>query len=240
MPTYRTLLRRSRGAVEVLENQLRPDFRRACLALALAIAALVAGSDLGGIHAPQPRERLIVVGLAAAYIVFGVVGTRSAANQVAKAAGHASLGARSTAKLLCQLFGYAMVFFGAVGILTIPLQQLLVGGALTGVIVGIAAQQPLSNLFAGLVLLMARPITVGERVRVYSGALGGPLDGLVTEMGLIYTVLNTDEAGVLRIPNVGLLSAAIGTGSPPGEVPDGPAVPGAPDAATGVSDDRGR
>ena len=40
-------------------------------------------------------------------------------------------------------------------LLDIPITQLIVGGALTGVLVGIAAQQSLSNVFAGIVLLMA-------------------------------------------------------------------------------------
>jgi small-conductance mechanosensitive channel len=67
-----------------------------------------------------------------------------------------------------------VVFLGTLALLTIPVQQLLVGGALTGVIVGIAAQQPLSNLFAGLVLLITRPLAVGQWVGIHSGALGGP------------------------------------------------------------------
>lgn len=210
---FRVWLRKHNGAVEafeVLEARLRPDFRRAIVGFALAAAALVAGSELGGLHAPRLRERLIVIGLAVAFVIFGVIATRSAANQVSKAASRASLGAGAAAKVLCQLLGYLVVFFGVMGLLTIPLQQLLVGGALTGVIVGIAAQQPLSNLFAGLVLLMARPVTVGQRIRVYSGALGGPLDGLVIELGLIYATLSTDDGGVLRIPNTGLLNSAIG------------------------------
>lgn len=206
-------LRKHNGAVEafeVLEARLRPDFRRALMGFALAAAALVAGTELGGLHAPRLRERLIVIGLAVAFVIFGVIATRSAANQVSKAAGRASLGAGAAAKVLCQLVGYLVVFFGVMGLLTIPLQQLLLGGALTGVIVGIAAQQPLSNLFAGLVLLMARPVTVGQRIRIYSGALGGPLDGLVIELGLIYATLSTDDGGVLRIPNTALLNSAIG------------------------------
>ena len=46
------------------------------------------------------------------------------------------------------------------------------GGAITGVVVGIAAQQTLGNFFAGLVLLFARPYVPGQRVPVTSGAMG--------------------------------------------------------------------
>ena len=57
---------------------------------------------------------------------------------------------------------YALLLIGAVTTLIVtlvlfdvPVGQLLLGGALTSVFVGIAAQQALSNVFAGLVLLMA-------------------------------------------------------------------------------------
>jgi len=80
---------------------------------------------------------------------------------------------------------------------------------LSHVILGIAAQQALANVFAGLVLLFARPYTPGEKVRIRSGALGGTLVGTVTSVGLLYTTLSTEE-GVLNIPNGALLAAAVG------------------------------
>jgi hypothetical protein len=96
--------------------------------------------------------------LAVVFAFFGIVAVRSIANEVARAASHASIGAASTTKVLFLLVGYVVVFLGTLGLLTISLQQFFIGGALTGVIIGIAAQQPLTNLFAGLVLLIARPI----------------------------------------------------------------------------------
>src|SRR3954452_8194094 len=41
-----------------------------------------------------------------------------------------------------------------------------VGGAFTAVIFGLAAQQTLGNVIAGMVLLSARPFRVGERIRL--------------------------------------------------------------------------
>jgi small-conductance mechanosensitive channel len=91
----------------------------------------------------------------------------------------------------------------------LPVGNLLVGGAVIGMILGIAAQQSLSNVFADLVLLFARPYIPGEEIRIRSGALGGTLDGTVTSVGLLYTTLSTQD-GVLNIPNGGLLAAAVG------------------------------
>lgn len=194
------------------------------------MAALALGSNLGGLHAPELHTKLIVIGLAVVFAFFGLVTVRSIANQVARAASRASIGAASTTKVLCLLVGYLVVCLGTLGVLTIPLQQLLVGGALTGVIVGIAAQQPLSNLFAGLVLLIARPVAVGQWVCIHSGALGGPLEGSVVEMGLIYTTFSTEHE-ILHIPNSGLLNAALRAPT----TPNTPATPANKDGSHPVS-----
>ncbi len=48
----------------------------------------------------------------------------------------------------------------ALTLLQVPIQKLLVSGAITGVVLGIAAEQALANLFTGLVLLTSRPFEV--------------------------------------------------------------------------------
>lgn len=188
----------------------RPELRRSIGTGALAAAVLSIGSTLGGVHAPELSTKLTVIGFAVAFVVLGVIATRAIASQVAAAATRARLGTAAAATLLFQLVGYLVVTLGVLGLLTIPLQQLLIGGALTGVVLGIAAQQSLANLFAGLVLLGTRPLVGRGRIRVHSGALGGPLDGHVVEMGLMYTLLDMDGETV-HIPNSALLGAAIST-----------------------------
>jgi small-conductance mechanosensitive channel len=75
-------------------------------------------------------------------------------------------------------------------------------------VLGLAAQQTLGNLFAGLVLLSARPFKVGVRVRLQAGALGGQVEGVVSSLGLLYTTLARGEDRVL-IPNTLVLSAVV-------------------------------
>jgi small conductance mechanosensitive channel len=88
------------------------------------------------------------------------------------------------------------------------IKALAVGGGFTAVVVGLAAQQTLGNAFAGMVLLTARPFRVGERVRLQAGALGGQLDGVVSELGLLYTVLSVGNERMM-IPNNGVLAAVV-------------------------------
>ena len=103
----------------------------------------------------------------------------------------------------------------------------MLGGALTAVLLGIAGQQTMANLFAGIVLLLSRPFNVGERVRVRSGAMGGIFDGLVTEIGITYVRLDTGD-GVLALPNSQMLAAAVGPLPPAPASRPGPAAHGYP------------
>ena len=75
-------------------------------------------------------------------------------------------------------------------------------------IVGLAAQQTLGNLFAGLVLLSTRPFRVGERVRLVGGALAGSVEGIVSSLGLFYTNL-VSGADRIMVPNNMLLNVAV-------------------------------
>jgi small-conductance mechanosensitive channel len=87
-------------------------------------------------------------------------------------------------------------------------RTLALGGAFTAVVVGLAAQQTLGNLIAGLVLLSARPFRVGDRVRLQAGGLAGMTEGVVSSLGLMYTTLSHGDDAIM-IPNSVVLSAAV-------------------------------
>lgn len=111
-------------------------------------------------------------------------------------------------RLTVLLGGHLIAVAAVCSLLNLDLRQLLVGGAITGVIVGLAAQPVLGNLFAGLVLLFARPYLPGQKIRILNGSINGPLAGIVTSAGLLYTVLETSD-GPLNIPNSALLADAL-------------------------------
>jgi small conductance mechanosensitive channel len=87
-------------------------------------------------------------------------------------------------------------------------RTLALGGAFTAVVVGLAAQQTLGNLFAGMVLLSARPFRVGERVRLQGGGLAGTVEGVVSSLGLLYTTLASGDDSIM-VPNSVVLNVAI-------------------------------
>jgi small conductance mechanosensitive channel len=87
-------------------------------------------------------------------------------------------------------------------------QTLIVGGAITAVVFGLAAQQTLGNLIAGMVLISARPFKVGDRVRLQAGGLAGQIEGVVASLGLLYTTFAQGQDSAM-VPNNVVLSAAV-------------------------------
>ena len=87
-------------------------------------------------------------------------------------------------------------------------RTLAVGGAITAVVIGLAAQQTLGNLIAGTVLLSARPFRVGDRIRLHSGATAGKIEGTIAGLGLLYTIMRRGEDPIM-VPNSVVLASAV-------------------------------
>lgn len=190
-----------------------PDLRLAIVAGVIAIGCLVAAGAFGSIHGHLLHQKVIAAAGAAGFLVSAIVAVRRTADEFYRVlTPRAGPSHAAIIRLLITVFGCAIALLAALGLLAVPVQHLLLGGALTGVILGIAAQQALGNIFAGLVLLLARPFNVGDDIYIRAGALGGELTGRVTGMGLTYVRVDTTERGELSIPNSGMLAAVIGSG----------------------------
>lgn len=113
-----------------------------------------------------------------------------------------------TTGFVVRLLATAAVVVLALRIVGVNSSTLAVGGAFTAVLLGLAAQQAMSGIFAGIVLQSTRPFRVGERVRLVGGALAGSLEGTVTSLGLFYTTLS-QGADRLLVPNNVLLSLVV-------------------------------
>jgi small-conductance mechanosensitive channel len=113
-----------------------------------------------------------------------------------------------TVGFLIRLVTIAASLLVALRIAGLRPRDLAVGGAFTAVVLGLAAQQTLGNLFAGTVLLSARPFRVGDRVRFQGGPLAGQMEGIVSSLGLLYTVLADGEDEIM-VPNSVVLNVAV-------------------------------
>lgn len=117
-------------------------------------------------------------------------------------------GTAGTVGFLVRLIALSVSILFALRVAGLKPGTLAVGGAFTAVIVGLAAQQTIGNLIAGLVLLSARPFRVGDRVRFQAGAVAGMVEGVVSSLGLMYTTLAQGEDRTM-VPNSVVLAAAV-------------------------------
>jgi small conductance mechanosensitive channel len=117
-------------------------------------------------------------------------------------------GTAGTVGFLVRFFTIVASLVAALRVAGIDPQTLAVGGAFTAVILGLAAQQTFGNLFAGFVLLSARPFRVGDRVRLQGGGLAGQIEGVVSSLGLLYTTFASGDDQIM-VPNAVVLSVAV-------------------------------
>lgn len=204
------------------KRQARGRIVRAVLGAIVVVWGMVLAS-FGQIHIERspgeppdfatPTEILVALGGAAIVLVAGYSAARSLGSALRLAMHDQTGPARSaSAAVVVRVVGYVITAFAVLSALEVPMGGLLLGGALTGVVVGIAAQQTLGNFFAGLVLLTVRPFSVGDTIVLRSGPLGGEYEGTVTEMSLYYVHLMTDQ-GPVALPNAGVLASAVGPGA---------------------------
>ena len=187
---------------------------RAIIALVLAVVAAsvsyAAGHRLHDLIEPARLGLSIVtIASAATFLLFAIVAVVGLANKAQQSlqptTGSAHAGVVRYSILLIGIIAALVI---TLALLKIPVGQLVVGGALTTILIGIAAQQSLSNVFAGIVLLLSRPFNVGDAILLRSGALGGQFEGTVTEIGITYVRLDTNT-GLMSLPNSQVLGAAV-------------------------------
>lgn len=174
-----------------------------------ALAALSVGQAIGDVHSHQLNKRITAWVCAAGFLVLAVLAIRSIVTELRRVLrARAGESAASAIGILTTFIGYVVTLFIGLDLVGVPVQHLLIGGALTGVVLGIALQQVLGNVFAGLVLLFVRPFAIGDHIYVRSGSINGPFDGVVTDIDLTYVTVIV-EGRPCRIPNSAMLGSAV-------------------------------
>jgi small-conductance mechanosensitive channel len=103
----------------------------------------------------------------------------------------------------------AIIFVGVLSaLLIIPQVRAIAGGllastAIVGLVIGLAAQGTLSNFVAGVMIGLSQPIRLGDRIAIAEG------EGVVEDIGLVYTRIRQDDRTRLVVPNDRLASDTI-------------------------------
>ena len=89
----------------------------------------------------------------------------------------------------------------ALDTLGINVMPFIAGAGILGVALGFAAKDTLSNLIAGVLLIIDRPFEVGDRIEVWRAPAGSATWGDVIDIGLRATKIRTTDNIVIIIPN---------------------------------------
>ena len=212
-------------AVDVNQKSVQNARRRAAVEILLFIAVIVIYNNYEHwFHLvkrealpPPPHDVVIHQGVVTAVRIATVLALLALGWAIARDVGRMAgptffrrmdPGTAGTVGFLVRLVTVGVVVLVVLGVAGVSAASIVAGSAFTAVIVGLAAQQTLGNLFAGMVLLSARPFRVGERVRLQAGAVAGQLEGVVSSLGLLYTTLARGEDRIM-VPNNVVLSAAV-------------------------------
>ena len=189
---------------------------RAAAAALAALVGLVVADRFGGLdnRAGLRTHTAVLTVVGAGMVLIGglaCVRWSARATRLAMPA-HAGEGRAAATSVVTSIAGYILVAVATLSALKVNVANLLLGGALTGLVLGIAAQQVLANFFAGIVLLIVRPFEVGHTIALRAGSIGAEYEGKVTDMSAFYVRIETDN-GWVDLPNASVLAAAVGPGA---------------------------
>ena len=133
-------------------------------------------------------------------------------------------GVRQEAKTIANLFrivAYSIVVIIVLDLLNVNVTGLLVSAGFLGIVLGLAAQSTLGNVFAGISMISSRPFKPGDFITVHAwqyviqppnytrGAFIPGYVGVVEKIGLIYTELINESKVPIYIPNSVLNEALV-------------------------------
>ena len=149
-------------------------------------------------------RRLVIVAvvLLVTFVVARLVDRRIARHELAPEA-------ITRYRVLRRSITVTIFFVGTLSaLLVIPQVRAVAGGllassAVIGIVVGFASQRTLGNFVAGVLIAFTQPLRLGDVVVVEN------TEGIVEEIGLIYTFVRTENGDRLVVPNEKLASDTI-------------------------------
>ena len=152
----------------------------------------------------QSWQRVLIAGgvIVVTVLVAKLVDWRISRHQLAP-------GSETRYRVLRKTLITVIVFVGVMSaLLVIPPVRALAGGilassAVLGLVIGFASQRTIGNVVAGILIAIAQPLRLGDRVTVEG------TEGIVEEIGLTYTWIRTRDNDRLVVPNEKLASDSI-------------------------------
>jgi small-conductance mechanosensitive channel len=169
-------------------------------------------------HGINPTEFLALEAGAILLVAWAVArSVTSATNAVLERQGIASRG--HAVRLFINILIAIAAVLALFDLAGVSAESIFLGSAFAGIIIGLAAQTVLANVFSGLLLVISDPYRPGDRVTFVTSSYGAlapsyphelmypGYNGTIRDVGLIYTVVELDGGGVARFPNAIVMTA---------------------------------
>ncbi len=192
----------------------------AAVIIVASVAALIfyfLASEFGFLPDSSVKYLYIAVGAVGGYLVIRIV------SRIIAKYGESQLKTANSSALknLFQVIAVLALLLAVMFALGINITSALVGAGFLGIVLGLAAQLVLSNVFAGFALLSSKQFEVGDRITVNVGQYGflaqsyihddliPGYTGVVVDIGLSHTKLLGDDNVPVSYPNSALIQAMI-------------------------------
>ncbi len=131
-----------------------------------------------------------------------------------------------TLSFTIRIVGYLLIVAVFFTFVRVNVGAALAAGGFAGLVLGLASQYVLSNIFGGIAMVGARPFKIGDRItfstwqygmvapayppKFYSTDFLIPgYTGVITDISLMYTSMITDDNVPVKIPNSIMIQSAI-------------------------------
>ncbi|MCX8178280.1 MAG: mechanosensitive ion channel family protein [Candidatus Aenigmarchaeota archaeon] len=118
---------------------------------------------------------------------------------------------RNFSKVISRFFNYVVYFVGIYlifnNILGLNLSSLLTAAGILTILIGLSTQQTFQNIIAGIILMIERPIRIGDWVEVAGFPQAGV--GRVKDMTLFRVVIRRLDGSIFYAPNANLITGNI-------------------------------
>ncbi|MHA1511941.1 MAG: mechanosensitive ion channel family protein [Promethearchaeota archaeon] len=141
---------------------------------------------------------LIVVALI--YFVFRVV--MSVINRMSKKRKYA-VNLVNVVKLLVRVVTIILYIVALLVIIEIPNEYLISLTSISGIIIGFAATEIMSQIISGIYIISTNVISINDFVEL------GDTEGIVLEIGMNYTVIQRIDGTLVKIPNKKILDSKV-------------------------------
>ncbi len=167
---------------------------------------------LGGLLWSLPSQWLNLPSLALGLDIFTflmriavtILAVRLLTGWVELYAAQRNLQSLSLLRRLLNGFTFMVVLMVALASLGVPVEGLLIALAGSSVVLSLALQQPLTNLFGGVMLAASNRFKLGDYIRLSSGE-----EGYVTDVDWFTTTVRQMENNLVVVPNATMTSAIL-------------------------------